>query len=162
MIIARSSCSRASACGGNEARETWWFGLVSPSEAGWLPADDEGVSPNESELDSAPLHFWRSAKLPDLLKPAIGEEATGICTRWDARGGWRERMPKERTWYPGDPLHRTWQVVGCGQRRRGSHNSDDLWQRKSERPILALMLGKLSGAEGLCRRRVFKAEGGAD
>ena len=57
----------------------------------------EPMSRNESELDSASLHYSRVAMLPDWLKPVISDEETFICSRWTLRGDWRWRVGKDNS-----------------------------------------------------------------
>jgi len=125
-----------------------------------VPVDGEGVSPNASEPVSASLHYWRSASLPDWVKPDTGGEATDRRIRWAARGDWGERMPKELIRYPGDPPRGWWTAVVHGQGRTGSHNRGVLRRRKSDRLVVAEKRGNARGAKGPNRRRVFIAQGG--
>ena len=83
MLIVRSTCSCALACGGDKARETGRSALVS-DEGGWHPPDNEVASPNASEPVSASLHHWRSANLPEVVKPA--EVRTAFSVPVAARG----------------------------------------------------------------------------
>ena len=149
------------ACGGNKARETLRSGVSTAGEGGWYPSDGEVASPNGSELDSASLRYWRSANLPKVVKPAVGGEATDMCTRRVARGGWRGRTTKESTRYPGDPLRSLDLAVESGQGHQGNHNLAALRQRKSDRFIVALMRGNSRGAKGPDCRCVSTAKRGA-
>jgi hypothetical protein len=119
MVITHSPFSCASACGGNKACETLRCRGGIRCEEGWFPSDSEGASPNVSELDSASLRQCRSANLPNVVKPAIGEEAMSMCTRRDGRGDWRGRVPTDRHWYPRDPSRSLRPVVGQRARGRG-------------------------------------------
>ena len=83
MFIVHSTCSCALACGGDKARETGRSALVS-DEGGWHPPDNEVASPNASEPVSASLHHWRSANLPEVVKPA--EVRTAFSVPVAARG----------------------------------------------------------------------------
>jgi len=162
MLMVCSTCSCASACGGNNARETLRSVPVWTGEGGWFPSDGEGASPNARELDSASLRFWRSANLPEMVKPAIVGEAADGRTRRAARGGWRERAPKEHIRYPGDPLRSPDSADETGQGIWGRHNPDIRpRQWKSDWPIVALKRGNSRGAKGPDRRRVFTAKVGA-
>ncbi len=161
MLIVRSTCSCAVACGGNKARETLRSFAIARGEGGWYPSDGEVASPNASELDSASLRHWRLANLPNMAKPAIGGEATDMCTRRTARGGWRERATKESTRYPGDPFRSLDLAVESGQGHQGNHNLAALRQRKSARFIGALMRGNSRGAKGPDCRCVSTAKRGA-
>ena len=63
-----------------------------------MALDDESVSPNESEPDSASLRHLRVAILPEMKKPVIGEEEMSSCThRTQSRGGWGGRVLKRMT-----------------------------------------------------------------
>lgn len=161
MLIVRSTCSCALACGGNNARETLRSVGSPAGEDGWSPTDGEVASPNASELDSASLHQWRPANLPNVVKPAIDGEATNASIHRAVRGDWRERATTESIWYPGDPLRSPDSAVGAGQKRRGNHNPNDLRRRKSDRLIRAMMRGNARGAKRPDRRRVSTVKGGA-
>ena len=160
MLIVRSTCSCASACGGNKARETR-RSAVAAGEGGWHPPDSEVASPNASKLDSASLHNWRPANLPDMAKPATGGEATDVCIRRAARGDWSERARTEHTRYPGEPLRSSASAVETERGARGRHNPRILRRRQSDGLIVARKRGKLRGAKGPDRRRVSTAIGGA-
>ncbi len=160
MLIVRSTCSCASACCGNKARETRRSALAA-GEGGWYPPDNEVASPNASELDSASLHKWRSANLPKRAKPAIGGEATDTSIRRAVRGDWRERATTEHTWYPGEPLRSPVSAVEAGRGARGRHNPRIPRRRQSDRLIVALKRGNARRAKGPDRRRVSTVKGGA-
>lgn len=162
MLIVRSTCSCAMACGGNKARETWRSVPVRAGKDGGFPSDGDVASPNASELDSASLHHqWRSASLPEMAKPVIDGEATDTCTRRAARGDWRERVTKERIRYPGDPFRCPASAVEAGRGDRGSHNPALPRQWKSDRLTVALKRGNARGAKRPGRRRVSTVKGGA-
>jgi len=163
LVIVHSPISCASACLGNEARETRRFQSKRWSEGGWIPLDNESVSPNpeRGELNSASLHVPLTANLPEMVKPAIGREEMNESTYWVRRGDWRERARKECVWYPGDPFHRRSLVVNERQGRRGSHNPKSLWQRESERPVVVKTRGNARRAKGPCRHHVSIERGGA-
>ena len=108
------------------------------------------------------LHKWRSASLPDMVKPATGGEETDASIRRDVRGDWGERVQKALTRYPGDPYRDPWPAVGWDKAIRGSHNPVELRWRKSERPIGAKKEGNACGAKGLPRRCVYRTERSAD
>ena len=63
----------------------------------------EPASRNVSELDSASLHKMGAANLPNRTKPAIVGEAALECSRRAPRGGWRQRVGKEKSSNLGDP-----------------------------------------------------------
>ena len=161
MIMVCSSCSCASACGGNEARETTRSALTGAGEGGWFPPDGEGASPNASELASASLHTRRSVNLPEMAKPAIVGEAADKSTRQAARGDWRERAPKERIRYPGDPSRSAAPAVGAALDPWGSHNPRSPRRWESERFVVVWKRGNARGAKGPFRRRVFTRKGGS-
>ena len=161
MLIVRSTCSCASACGGDEARETGRSALAA-GEGGWYLPDNEVASPNASELDSASLHNnWRTANLPKWVKSGIDGEATNASNRRAARGDWRERATKEHTRYPGDPLRGPESAVDTGQGNRGRNNPADLRRWKSERFVVAMKQGNSCRAKEPDRRRVSTVKGGA-
>lgn len=161
MLIVRSTCSCASACGGNKARETWRSAPVA-GDGGWYPPDSEVVSPNASEPDTASLHHnWRSANLPNMVKPAIGGEATDASIRRAARGDWGERATTEHTRNPGEPLRSPESAVDTGQGARGRHNPRAPRRRQADWPVVAVKRGSSRRAKGPGRRRVSTAKGGA-
>lgn len=161
MIMVCSSCSCASACGGNEARETMRSVPTGAGEGGWSPSDSEGASPNASELASASLHTRRSVNLPEMVKPAIVGEAADKSTRQAARGDWRERASKEHIRYPGDPSRSEAPAVGAELDPWGSHNPRSPRRWESERFVVAWKRGNSCGAKGPFRRRVFTRKGGS-
>ena len=130
-------------------------------EGGWHPPDNEVASPNASEPVSASLHNWRSAILPELVKPAIGGEATNGSIRQAARGDWGERATTEHAWYPGEPPRSPASAVETGRGARGRHNLRILRRRQSDRLVVALKRGNSRGAKGSDRRRVSTAKGGS-
>ena len=67
--------------------------------------DGEGLSPSESEPDSASIRGRMAvARRPESMKPVISGEEMGKSTRWTVRGGWGERDPKDRQQVLGDPM----------------------------------------------------------
>ena len=65
----------------------------------------EPTSRNVSELDSASLRRKSGvANLSDLLKPDTVGEETFTCSQLTPRGGWRQRVGKERLRNLGDPM----------------------------------------------------------
>lgn len=160
MLIVRSICSCASACGGNKARETR-RSAVAAGEGGWYPPDSEVASPNASELDSASLHKWRPANPPKRVKPATDGEVTNVCIHRAARGDWRERAATEHTRYPGEPPRSSASAVETERGARGRHNPRFPRRRQADRFIVARKRGKLRGAKGPDRRRVSTVKGGA-
>jgi hypothetical protein len=163
LIIVHSSISCASACGGNQARETLRFRSVIRSEQRRYLCDNEGASPNPArgKLDSASLHQMLAANLPNRVKLATSREVMNTCTCWVSRGDWRERVPTEYPRYPGDPSRCVSLGVSEGQSTRGSHNPQCLRRRKSERLILVLTRGNARRAKGPCHDCVFKTKGGS-
>jgi hypothetical protein len=163
LVIVHSPISCASACLGNEARETMRFRSISRGEEGWIPLDDESVSPNpeRGELNSASLHVPLTANLPEMVKPVIGREEMNESTYRVRRGDWRERARKECAWYLGDPFRGRTLVVSGRQGRRGSHNPKSLRQRESDGPVVVLTRGNARRAKGSFRHRVLIKKGGA-
>ena len=160
MLIVRSTCSCAPACGGDKARETR-RSAPKVDEGGWYPPDNEVASPNASEPVSASLHHWRAANLPNVVKPAIGGEVTNGSIRQDARGEWGERATTEHARYPGEPLRSPVSAVETGQGTQGSHNLRIPRQRQSDRLVVALKRGNSRGAKGPDFRCVSTAKGGS-
>jgi hypothetical protein len=148
MLIACSTFSCALACAGDQSRETL-RSLLLHGEGGWPPLDNEDVSPNVSELDSASLHQLLAVNLPEMLKPATSEEATSMSTHWAIRGDWRERMSKDWQQVPGEPPRCTVGEESVVQGGRGINNSVFCRRRKSERPIVAKKRGNARGAKRL-------------
>jgi len=148
MLIACSTFSCALACAGDQSRETL-RSLLLHGEGGWSPLDNEDVSPNVSELDSASLHQLLAVNLPEMLKPATSEEATSMSTHWAIRGDWRERMSKDWQQVPGEPPRCTVGEESVVQGGRGINNSVFCRRRKSERPIVAKKRGNARGAKRL-------------
>jgi hypothetical protein len=161
MLIVRTACSCASACGGNKTRETLRSVEVMAGEEGWSPSDGEVVSPNLNELDSASLHHWWTANLSEMVKPAIDGEETNVCIRRATRGHWRERATTEHIRYPGDPFRSVASAVETTQEHRGRHNPMTLRQRKSDWLVRAKKRGNACGAKRPDRCCVSKREGGA-
>ena len=163
MVIVHSPISCASACLGNEARETLRFQAKSWSEEGWVPLDGERVSPNpeRGELDSASLHQLLTAIFPTVVFHATGGEEMNASTCRVSRGDWRGRARKECARYLGGPLRRRSPVVGGRQGRQGSHNLESLRRRESERRIVVMTRGNARRAKGPFRHRVSIKEGGA-
>ncbi len=163
MTIVHSSISCASACGGNKACETMRFRRKTSKRAEGDLCNSEDASPNpeRGELDSASLRYMLAANLPEMAKPATSREEMNVSAYWVSRGGWRERVSREYSWYPGYPSRCTSLVVKDVQRLRGSHNPLYLRRRKSEQPIVVMTQGNACRAKGLCRYRVFKIKGGS-
>lgn len=157
MLIACSTFSCALACAGDQSRETLrslqiLYLYILHGEGGWTPPDNEGMSPNVSELDSASLHYPLAVNLPEVMKPATSEEVTSICTHWATRGAWRGRVPKDWQQVPGEPPRCTDGEVelylSVVQGGRGINNPVFCRRRKSERPIVAEKRGNARGAKG--------------
>ncbi len=158
MIIVCSSISCALACGGNEACETLRYWVLTQCEAGWYPADNEDVSPNEVNLSRPRYTNFPAANLPNVLKPAIDMEEINACTYRAGRGDWRERASKEQHLYLGEPFRSRCPEVGLRQGHRGNHNSVGSRQRKSERLVRVLTSGNADRAKELCRCHVCRIE----
>jgi len=101
----------------------------------------EPASRNESELDSASLHYVGVANLPDLLKPAIAGEETLQSSQRTPRGDWRQRAGKEKSRNlrdPGSALSTARESDGLivakkgliHLERRGPTVGAQLWKRK--------------------------------
>jgi hypothetical protein len=60
--------------------------------------------PSESKPDSASLHSPMVTNLPKMAKSETRKEAGSTCTCGTIRGDWGGRAPKDRSWYPGDPM----------------------------------------------------------
>jgi len=147
MLIAHSTFSCATACNGNNARETLrsWF---PHGEWGWSPYDNEDVSLSASELDSASLHNPLAAKLPDLPKPANNEVVMSKSTHCASRGDWRKRTSKDCRETPGAPHRRKPSGLMGRHKLMGINNRECSRCRKSERPIVAKKQGNACGAKG--------------
>jgi len=151
MLIARSTSSCALAYEGEPITRNIAVALElvhSRSERGWNPLDDEDVSLNASELDSASLHKVLVVKLPDWLKPAIDEEATSNGTHRTIRGDWRRRVSKDNHGTPGDPIHGVRRGNPVRQKASGNHNRCRMWHRESERLIVVKKWGNAHGTKG--------------
>ena len=163
MVIVHSPISCTSAGQGNEARETVWSCSKERGEGRWILPDGEGASPNSerSELDSASLHYLLMANLPEMVKPVIGREEMNASTCRVNRGDWRERVPKECPWHPGDPS-RSWTLVVSGRQGAwGNHNPRYPRRRKSDRPVVVMTRGNARRAKGPFRYRGFIMKGGS-
>lgn len=157
MIIVHSSISCASAWLGNDPCETLRLRLKDRGEGRGILSNNEGASPNpeRGKLDSAPLCYMLTANLPEVVKPVIVREAMNICTCQVSRGGWRERVPKEYSWHPGDPFRSPTLVVSERQGPWENHNLSSSWQRESDRLIVVMTQGNACRAKGSFRYRVF-------
>lgn len=82
MIIECSSCSRSSTERSNPQSEAW---------------KGKSASRNESELDSASLHYMEVTILPNRLKSVTVGEVTFTRSRRASRGDWRQRAEKEKS-----------------------------------------------------------------
>lgn len=65
--------------------------------------EDESVSRNASEPDSASLHYLGVVNQSDLPKPATIDEAIFVCSQWTSRGDWGQRAEKALLRNLGDP-----------------------------------------------------------
>ncbi len=157
MLIAYSTFSCASACNGNNARETL-RSCLSHGDWGWSPYDNEDVSLSASELDSASLHKSLAAKLPDLLKPVNNEEVMSKCTHCASRGDWRKRTSKDCRQVPGAPLRYNPSGLMVITTLEGINNRKNSRGWKSERPIVAMKQGNACGAKELHRHHVYIKE----
>ena len=99
----------------------------------------EPASRNESELDSASLRYTGAANLPEMAKPATVGEATLERNRQAPRGGWRQRVGKEKPMNLRDPADGG--KVGVDHRPH---------RRESEGIVVAGKQGNSCGAKGSC------------
>ena len=99
----------------------------------------EPASRNENELDSASIRNMGAANLPEMAKPATVGEATLERNRQAPRGGWRQRVGKEKSSNLGDPADGG--KVGVVHRPH---------RRKSEGIVVAGKQGNSCGAKGSC------------
>jgi hypothetical protein len=90
---------------------------------------DEPASRNVTELDSASLRYLGMAKLPEMPKPATIGQETFTSSQWVPRGGWRQRVGKEKSRNLRDPV-----TSGCS--------------RESDTLIVARKQGNACGAKG--------------
>jgi hypothetical protein len=91
------------------------------------------VSRNASKPDSASLRKVKAASLPEMVKPATGDEITGAVHGRAFRGSWGQRAGKDSLRKLGDPAVRERQR---NQRSAGIHNRDNGVGRESDRPIV--------------------------
>ena len=90
----------------------------------------EPMSRNANELDSASLRNVGAANLPKMLKPEIVGQVTLERSRRAPRGGWRQRVGKEKHRNLGDPV---WVITP---------------HRKSEGIVVVKKQGNSCGAKG--------------
>ncbi len=102
-----------------------------------------------------------TAILPEMVKPAVLRKEMNRSTGGVSRGGWRERVSKERLRHPGYPFRCSPSRVGGEQRRRGNHNPVSLRQRKSDWLIVAKKRGSACGAKAPDRISCLQTEGSA-
>ena len=158
MVIVYSPISCALACGSNEACETLRYQSNGRCEEGWLPSDNEDVSPNKVNSFRPRYTKLPSASLPDLVKPDTDMEVINTRTSQDGRGDWRERASKEQSWYLGAPSRRWLSEVDSRQGSWGNHNPSYLRRRKSERLIRIMTQGNACRVKELCRYCVYRTE----
>ena len=148
MLIDRSTCSNASACGGDKARETKRSGLVA-GEGGHNPLDCKGASLSASEHDSASLHYnprwptsqrWRSLQLSTKQRSSAVEGPGGVTDE----SAHRKRTRANREASPVSCRPRS----GDGQRSMGNHNHAFGRSEVSEGSIVAGKRVKARGAKG--------------
>jgi hypothetical protein len=121
--------------------------LAKEATAKWRASTDhKRVSPSASEPGSASLHTTGVANLPDMMKPDICREETGVSTCRTPRGDRGERARKDAPRNPGDPL----QPGKFTKERPGINNRKVCCMRESERPIVARKFWKQDGAKGPC------------
>ena len=157
MLIDRSTCSDASACGGDKARETKRSALLA-GEGGWNPPDRKGGSLSASEHDSASLHdnpqrptsrIWRSLQ-PSIKQRSRAVEGLGGVTDESAH---RKRTRANREASPESCRPRS----GGGQRNMGKHNHVIARSEVSEGSIVARKRVKARGAKGpYCKHAAIK------
>ena len=147
MLIVRSTCSDASACGGDKARETK-RSACEAGEEGWKPSDREGASLSASEHDSASLHYsqwptsriWRSLQLSTKQRSNAIERLGGVTDE----SAHRKRTRANREASPASTRPRS----GGGQRGMGKHNHAIARSEVSEGSIVARKRVKARGAKG--------------
>lgn len=157
MSIDRSTCSDASACGGDKARETKRSALLA-GEGGWNSPDRKGASLSASEHDSASLHYnpqrptsriWRSLQ-PSIKQRSRAVEGLGGVTDESAH---RKRSRANREASPESIRPRS----GGGQRGMGKHNHVIARSEVSEGSIVARKRVKVRGAKGpYCKHATIK------
>ena len=160
MSIDRSTCSDASACGGDKARETKRSARVA-GEGGWKPSDREGASLSASEHDSASLHYnpqwptsqrWRSLQLSTKQRSRAVEGLGGVIDE----SAHRKRTRATRDASPVSYRPRS----GVGQRSMGKHNHVIGRSEVSEGSIVARKRVKVRGAKGPhCKHATINREG---
>jgi hypothetical protein len=147
MTIDRSTCSNASARGGDKTRETERSVLVAGEGRRSLP-DCEGASLSASEPDSASLHCnsqWPpSRKLGGLTFPVkqrskAAGELSGVIEESAHRK--RNRVNRETSLVSVRPRS------GRGQRGVGNHNHGFGHDEESAGPIVARKRVKVRGAK---------------
>ncbi len=149
MLIVRMTFSRATACAGNQTRETLRSSRKLQGKSGMVLLNDKDVSPNASELDSASLRVKSMmVRHPKMLKPITHEEETNISTHGIIRGGWRERMSKDWQRGPGRPARCIKREVSEIQKYMGINNHVTCRKRESERSIVTMKRGNARGAKG--------------
>ncbi len=159
MLIDRSTCSNASACGGDKARETKRSALMA-GEGGWKPPDCKGASLSASEHDSASLHYnprwptsqrWRSLQLSTKQRSSAVE---------GPGGGTDESAHRKRTRVNREASPVSYRS-GFGQRSMGKHNHAISRSEDSEGSIVAGKRVKARGAKGpYCKHATIRKEGG--
>lgn len=157
MSIDRSTCSDASACGGDKARETKRSALLT-GKGGWKPPDRKGASLSASEHDSASLHdnsqwptfrIWRSLQ-PSIKQRSRAVEGLGGVTDESAHRK-RTRANREAS------LESIRPRSGGGQRGMGKHNHAIARSEVSEGSIVARKRVKARGAKGPhCKQATIK------
>ncbi len=161
MLIDRSTCSDASACGGDKARETKRSALMA-GEGGRNPPDCKGASLSASEHDSASLHYnprwptsqrWRSQQLSTKQRSSAVEGPGGVTDE----SAHRKRTRANREASPVSHRPR----LGRRQRSMGKHNHAIGWSEVSEGSIVAGKRVKARGAKGpYCKHATIRKEGG--
>ena len=147
MLIDRSTCSDAPACGGDKARETERSASMA-GEGGWKPSNRKGASLSASEHDSASLLYsqwptfqkWRSLQL-SIKQRSIAVEGLGGVIDESAH---RRRIRVNREASPVSFRPRS----GDGQRSMGKHNHGIDRSEVSEGSIVAGKRVKARGAKG--------------
>jgi hypothetical protein len=147
MLIDHSACSNASACEGDESRETE-RSVELAGERGINPLDCEDTSPSASELDSASLRKsqwptyqrWRSLTSLEKQWSKASKELGGVVEESACRR--RNRNIRETS--PVSPSLR----LGMGQRGMGNHNHANGRTEESEGFIVALKRGNARGVKG--------------
>jgi hypothetical protein len=160
MVIDRSTCSNASARGGDKARETQRSARKA-GEWGWTPRDCEGVSLSASEHDLASLRYsqWPSSRMMGGLTSSGKQRSSapgGLCGVVHGSAH-RKRNRAIRETSPVSTCPRS----GWGQRCVGNHNHATGRNEESEGLVVARKRVKVRGAKEPCCKHADNKRGEA-